>query len=390
MLVIVLAYLSSSLESPGSAWASTGAALSEGGGGSAWQWPVKGTPATPYTNDNGQPYAARMHRGIDIAAPVGARVVAARPGTVRYAGPLGSSGLVVSVLDGDGQLVESYLHLAQADVQPGEVVRAGQVIGRVGMSGRRSLERPHLHFGVRAADSDHYYFDPLDFLPPLDSSDLPVVPPAAARTPLPSAKPALARAPALNRVAGTAAAAPRLHPYPAPLPRPSPRPAGAPALQGHTVERGLAGARERGGANSGRRVVTGSQGMPSSYGSGAAYAPGAREAAERDRTNPSRRGAEAWPSRASGAVPARALTFAAGLLLLMAGLGRSLCLATKAAHHPVRRAFSRFRLARALATRALEAFGVSTLKTLLVARRLPVSLAERVRLLLSTARTCQR
>ena len=41
-----------------------------------------------------------MHRGIDIAADVGTTVVAAREGTVTYAGPLGSAGNVVAVRDG--------------------------------------------------------------------------------------------------------------------------------------------------------------------------------------------------------------------------------------------------------------------------------------------------
>ena len=59
-------------------------------GEEAWVWPVEGRVLTPYSNDNGQPYAGGMHRGIDIAAATGAGVVAARAGTVTHAGVVGS------------------------------------------------------------------------------------------------------------------------------------------------------------------------------------------------------------------------------------------------------------------------------------------------------------
>ena len=63
-----------------------------------WTWPVEGRVITPYSNDNSQPYAGGMHRGIDIAAPVGTPVRAAHGGEVTYAGPLGSAGLTVALI----------------------------------------------------------------------------------------------------------------------------------------------------------------------------------------------------------------------------------------------------------------------------------------------------
>ena len=131
-----------------------------------WVWPAEGAVLTPYSNDNSQPYAGGMHRGIDIGAGVGARVVAARAGTVTHAGAVGSAGLTVSVRTADGRHLTSYLHLSAIDVREGEPVAAGARIGAVGTTGRRSVEEPHLHFGVRLTQPAGHYVDPLSLLPP--------------------------------------------------------------------------------------------------------------------------------------------------------------------------------------------------------------------------------
>jgi hypothetical protein len=154
-----------------------------------WAWPVKGQVITPYSNDNARPYAGGMHRGIDIAAPVGARVVAARGGVVTFAGPLGYSGLTVAVRTDDGYAT-SYLHLAAVSVARGDRLASGDRIGAVGTTGRRSKPEPHLHFGVRLAGREHAYVDPLSLLPALHSAE-----PAPAPAPVPLAVPAR-RAPA--------------------------------------------------------------------------------------------------------------------------------------------------------------------------------------------------
>ena len=132
----------------------------------SWTWPVRGAVITPFRN-GGDPYAGGQHRGIDVAAGSGAPVVAAAPGTVRFAGIAGSSGLTVSLRTSDGRFDTSYLHLSAVDVRKGDRVGAGARIGAVGTSGRRSAVAEHLHFGVREAESRHAYRDPLEFLPPL-------------------------------------------------------------------------------------------------------------------------------------------------------------------------------------------------------------------------------
>src|SRR5204863_2760071 len=116
--------------------------------------------------NGGDPYAAGQHRGIDIGAPVGSRVVAAAGGMITFAGVVGSSGLTVSERTGDGRFDLSYLHLSGIAVHRGDVLNAGDAIGAVGTSGRRSVAAPHLHFGVREGGTRDAYRDPLDFFAP--------------------------------------------------------------------------------------------------------------------------------------------------------------------------------------------------------------------------------
>ena len=187
-----------------------------------WTWPVRGDVITAYTNDNSRPYAGGMHRGIDIAAPVGTRVVAAQPGSVTFAGPLGSSGITVAIATADGRYVTSYLHLSRVAVERGESVDAGREIGAVGTSGKRSVPQPHLHFGVRRVGPARLYVDPLTLLPPMAGQGS--APPAPVAAPV-RVRPALQPVPA-------GLLDPRRHPARAPAPAPAltPEPSPFPAL----------------------------------------------------------------------------------------------------------------------------------------------------------------
>ena len=71
-------------------------------GAPGWVWPVRGEVITPYRNGD-DPYAGGQHREVDIAAPVGAAVVAARSGVVRFAGAAGHSGLTLGIRTADGR-----------------------------------------------------------------------------------------------------------------------------------------------------------------------------------------------------------------------------------------------------------------------------------------------
>jgi len=86
------------------------------------------------------------HMGTDFAGATGAPVRAANRGVVRIVDAFYYGGNVVYLDHGEG-LTSAYLHLSQQNVAPGDTVTRGQVIGRVGATGR--VTGPHLHFIVR-------------------------------------------------------------------------------------------------------------------------------------------------------------------------------------------------------------------------------------------------
>ncbi len=86
---------------------------------------------------------ARMHKGVDIAAPWGAPVFAAADGTVQIAGRSAGYGNLIRLTHGGGN-GSGYGHLSRIYVRPGQVVRKGQQIGAVGNTGMST--GPHLHY----------------------------------------------------------------------------------------------------------------------------------------------------------------------------------------------------------------------------------------------------
>jgi hypothetical protein len=116
----------------------------------------------PYRNGNDR-YAAGQHRGLDIAAPLGSSVLAIVDGRVSFSSRLPDGGQTVTIASADGRWLISHLHLSVRSVSRGETVRVGQALGRVGTTGKRSSDAPHLHLGVRRA-SDRAYVDPMELL----------------------------------------------------------------------------------------------------------------------------------------------------------------------------------------------------------------------------------
>ena len=92
---------------------------------------------------NGQ--AKNPHNGEDIAAPLGTAVVAMNDGIICLTAEHFFSGKGVFVDHGLG-LYSMYFHLSEVSVKDGEIVKRGQIIGKVGASGRAT--GPHLHWGV--------------------------------------------------------------------------------------------------------------------------------------------------------------------------------------------------------------------------------------------------
>ena len=103
---------------------------------------------------HGQP---RMHKGLDLAAPMGTPIHAVRPGTVTFAGPSGGHGNFI-IVDHGGGVVTRYAHCSTIGVKVGDRVDRNQVIGGVGSTGHST--GPHLHFEVYVNGSA---VDPLKF-----------------------------------------------------------------------------------------------------------------------------------------------------------------------------------------------------------------------------------
>lgn len=118
-----------------------------------WLWPGTGRVVQGFA-DGAQP-----HKGIDIAGNTGDAVVAARGGTVVYAGNgiRGYGNLLI--IKHDAHWLSAYAHNSRLLVAEGDSVRAGQRIAEMGDSG---TDRPKLHFEVRRQGNP---VDPLQVLP---------------------------------------------------------------------------------------------------------------------------------------------------------------------------------------------------------------------------------
>ena len=112
-----------------------------------FQWPVQGRISGRFGNQrvyNGTPKSP--HSGMDIAAPKGTPVRAPADGVITFVAPdLYLTGGTVLLDHGHG-ISSNFLHLSRIDVKVGDVVKQGDVIGAVGMTGRAT--GPHLHWGM--------------------------------------------------------------------------------------------------------------------------------------------------------------------------------------------------------------------------------------------------
>jgi murein DD-endopeptidase MepM/ murein hydrolase activator NlpD len=86
------------------------------------------------------------HLGTDFNGKIGDSVVVTNRGVVALVGDFYYAGRIVYVNHGAG-LVSAYMHLSEVDVAAGDTVVTGQLLGRVGRSGR--VTGPHLHWSVK-------------------------------------------------------------------------------------------------------------------------------------------------------------------------------------------------------------------------------------------------
>lgn len=120
--------------------------------GFTYAWPIRGVVTQRY-------WAG--HRAVDLGAPYGAKVYAARAGRCLSAtwSEVGYGYLVI--VDHDDGSRAYYSHLKGAWVQPGDWVGRGDLVGEVGSTGNST--GPHVHFEIRIGGVPQ---NPLDFLPP--------------------------------------------------------------------------------------------------------------------------------------------------------------------------------------------------------------------------------
>jgi len=119
-------------------------------------WPAKGVLTSGYGWRWG-----RMHKGIDIAAPIGTPILAAAPGVVVRSGwNSGGYGKLVEIKHTDGTITR-YAHNHRLRVQAGQAVEQGQQISDMGSTGFST--GPHLHFELHAGGKSAV--NPIAFLP---------------------------------------------------------------------------------------------------------------------------------------------------------------------------------------------------------------------------------
>ncbi len=101
-----------------------------------------------------------MHRGIDFRAPIGEPVLATAKGVVVLTQKNSKTGYgKLLVIRHEHGITTLYGHLDEFSVKVGDRVRPGDVVGKVGNTGRST--GPHLHYEIRVADS---HVDPIDYL----------------------------------------------------------------------------------------------------------------------------------------------------------------------------------------------------------------------------------
>ena len=111
-----------------------------------FQLPAIGPVSSPFGLKrflNDQPRSP--HSGLDIAAPDGDDIMAPAGGRVAATGDYFFNGNTVLIDHGQG-LISMYCHMSRIDVKPGAMVKAGDLLGAIGMTGR--VTGPHLHWSV--------------------------------------------------------------------------------------------------------------------------------------------------------------------------------------------------------------------------------------------------
>ena len=161
--------------------------------GLSFIWPVKGPETSTFGLKrvlNGEPKSP--HSGIDIAAPTGTAVDAPADGLVADVGNYYYCGKTLTLDMGQG-LFSVYCHLSKIKVRRGQRVKQGQLVAKIGATGRTT--GPNLHWTVRLNEVP---VDPHVFLGMNVHTPPPITPPPSATVPAAAtiASPAMVTQPA--------------------------------------------------------------------------------------------------------------------------------------------------------------------------------------------------
>jgi murein DD-endopeptidase MepM/ murein hydrolase activator NlpD len=116
------------------------------------------------------------HKGVDIFAPEGTKVLSSTDGIIINTGEISMGGNIITIL-GPKWRLHYYAHLKEIKVKPFTLVKSGDVIGTVGTSGNAKGKSPHLHYSILTLipyiwniDNDHqgwkkmFYINPIEYL----------------------------------------------------------------------------------------------------------------------------------------------------------------------------------------------------------------------------------
>jgi len=121
--------------------------------------PVKGATLKNISSKFGEQRSDHVHKGLDIAMPIGTTVFTIFGGVVTNTGYDGGYGNFVTVLNPNGYQ-EHFAHLSKVSVNKNDNLSEGQKIGEVGSTGNST--GPHLHYEIRTPSGEP--IDPLDYL----------------------------------------------------------------------------------------------------------------------------------------------------------------------------------------------------------------------------------
>lgn len=126
--------------------------------------PTAGWLSSHFTRSRKHPilHVSRPHEGVDVAAPMGAPIVAPAAGKVRRVARERGYGLILEIDHADG-IMTKYAHTSRVTVREGQRVTRGQVVAHVGNSGLST--GPHLHYEIHRNGKP---IDPLTYVLPAD------------------------------------------------------------------------------------------------------------------------------------------------------------------------------------------------------------------------------